>query len=407
MLTRAGALRGHLQLTPFAAPHGDDRALEFAQSLARDLAAGLGRGGSYGEWGLRAHVVAPRRTDLPADAAEPHTGERYVLEGDVADSGYAYAVKLRLVGADKGAQIWSERDMLQPSDLASESASRLRNVSWRMRAALIGAETQRVMASSTDPSAEELLLRARHVLHNDANSLEKAVEARTLIEQALALEPNLAAALMARCAITWAERDNDPNPDYARLAREMDRCSERALTLNSTDPLHWAVRAQVRMLLGRWIAALEANATASKLDPHNPRWFVERAWFMIRIGRPADALSLIEHALALDPALGWHPMFAAGMAHLMLGRADAAIAAAEEASGKIDSREIYLVLAAAYAHGGDHDRAAAARAEVLRTKPWYTIARVRADDEPAHPEYLPLAEKYWYEGLRKAGFPER
>src|SRR5262245_25299264 len=116
-----------VRVAPFVAPHGDDRASEFAQSLARDLAARLGRGGSYAEWGLRAQVVAGRHADLPGRAIEASTGERYVLEGDVANSGYAYAVRLRLVGNDTGTEIWSERDMLQPSDLASESASRLRN----------------------------------------------------------------------------------------------------------------------------------------------------------------------------------------------------------------------------------------------------------------------------------------
>jgi hypothetical protein len=52
-------------------------------------------------------------------------------------------------------------------------------------------------------------------------------------------------------------------------------------------------------------------------------------------------------------------------------------------------------------------KAAAARARALRVSPGFTIARARVLDEPAHPEYLKLAEKYWYEGLRKAGFPEQ
>lgn len=400
-------------VAPFIAPEGDFRASEFAQALTRALAARLGRGGSYAEWGLRAHVVTRRRPDAARGGAVAlrdsghRSNARYVLEGDVADSGYAYAVGLQLIEAGTDAQVWSERDMLQPSDLASESAARLRKLSRRVRTALISAETLRVMAKpSPGASAMELLLRARGTFL-DETSLEKTLEARMLVEQALGLEPNLPAALLARAMIAEEERDIDPNPDWARLAREMEQCTERAVKLDPTDPMQWAWRAIALNFLGRWVAALEANATASKLDPSDPRFHVDRAWFMIHLGRPAEALPLIEHVLGLDPAFGWAPMSAACKAHLLLGDAEAAVAAGEKASGTLDSMHIRSLLAAAYANGGDQARAAAVGGEVLRSKPWYTIAQVRASEEPAHPEYLKLAQPFWYEGLRKAGIPER
>ncbi len=399
-------------VVPFGAPHGDVRASGFAQALARDLAARLGRGGSYAEWGLRAHVVTGRRADAAGQVATQwrESGHRlkvrYALEGDVANSGYAYAVSLRLVNADTDAQVWSERDMLQPSDLASESATRLRKLSRRVRTALIGAETLRAMTgSSPASSAMELLLRARGVILQE-NSLERTIEARTLVEQALDLEPNLPVALLARAMIAEEERDIDPRPDHARLAREMDRCTERAVKLDPTDPMQWAWRAISLLFLGRWVAALEANAAASKLDPYDPRFYVDRAWFMIHMGRPAEALQLVEHALALDPAYGWAPKSAACKAHLLLGHPEAAIAAGETASGTLNSTHIRALLAAAYANKGEQDRAADAGAEVLRSKPWFTIAQLRANEEPVHPEYLKLAEAFWYKGLRKAGIPE-
>jgi adenylate cyclase len=393
-------------VAPFVAPQGDVRASEFAQTLARDLAARLARGGSYAEWGLRAHVVSARLVG-PAghDSASSPPAVRYMLEGDVANSGYAYAVSLRLVVADTQTQIWSERDMLQPSDLASESAARLRNLSRRVRTAIIAAETARVMALPEPGSnAMELLLRARGIFI-DEGSLEKAIEARALVEHALQLEPRLPAALLARAMIAEEERDTDPDPDYERLAHEMDQCTERAVKLDPTDPMQWAWRAIALTLLGRWIAALEANASASKLDPPDPRYYVDRAWFMIHLGRPAEALELIEQAVALDPAYGWASQSAACKAHLLLGDAGSAIATGERASGTRNSTHIHTLLAAAYANKGDRARAAAACAEVLRAKPWSTVSQLRISEEPAHPDYLPLAEKFWYEGLRKAGFP--
>jgi len=52
------------------------------------------------------------------------------------------------------------------------------------------------------------------------------------------------------------------------------------------------------------------------------------------------------------------------------------------------------------------DKATAAKAEFLRTVPGYTISQLRAKRYSDHPEYVKLADKYLYAGLRKAGIPE-
>ena len=63
-------------------------------------------------------------------------------------------------------------------------------------------------------------------------------------------------------------------------------------------------------------------------------------------------------------------------------------------------------MVAAYANRGDLAKAAAAKAQVLKTVPVYTISQLRAKRYSEVPEYLELAEKYWYAGLRKAGIPD-
>ena len=64
------------------------------------------------------------------------------------------------------------------------------------------------------------------------------------------------------------------------------------------------------------------------------------------------------------------------------------------------------MLAAAYANRGDMAKAAAAKAEALRFSPGFTIALAKQQHGNS-PEYVSLAEKYPYGGLRKAGFPEQ
>ena len=37
----------------------------------------------------------------------------------------------------------------------------------------------------------------------------------------------------------------------------------------------------------------------------------------------------------------------------------------------------------------------------------YTIAQLKAKRYSDHPEYQKIAERYWYDGLRRAGLPEQ
>ena len=100
-------------------------------------------------------------------------------------------------------------------------------------------------------------------------------------------------------------------------------------------------------------------------------------------------------------------MMVACEAHLLVGETDQAIAACEKASARTnDLLTVQLMLAAAYADRGDMAKAAAAKAEVLRYSPGFTIALAKQQYGNGS-EYLRLAEKYLYGGLRKAGFPEQ
>jgi tetratricopeptide (TPR) repeat protein len=132
-----------------------------------------------------------------------------------------------------------------------------------------------------------------------------------------------------------------------------------------------------------------------------------RAWLLALSGRPAEALTLIDQAIAMDPPGDFWELRNACEAHL-LGQYEQTIATCEKAKG-LSSEDwwVDLFLAAAYAHHGDTAKAAAAKAEVLRLVPGYTIATLKSNGYTANPDYIRLAEEHFYSGLRKAGFPER
>ena len=126
------------------------------------------------------------------------------------------------------------------------------------------------------------------------------------------------------------------------------------------------------------------------------------------VGSPGEALTLVAQAIAMDPPGDWWTIRVGCEAQLLLGHYDDAIAACEKAAGLGgEDFDIAYFLAAAYAQKGLMGRAAEEKAKILRRAPGFTIAALRAKQYSTNPEYMRLAEAYWYSGLRKAGIPEK
>jgi adenylate cyclase len=403
-----------IAIVPVAAPAGDADASRLTEVLTRNIATKLSREGGYG--------MSPRARVVPVNAASTDDGRgiaagaaprkfsaRYVLEGELLRSGNGYEVNLRLVDAATGAQVWSQRDAWQDADISAEYSAKARQLSGHLRAAIQGAETRRVVTQPLSALAPlELVLRAIDLTRRN-QSLAATLEARKLVDEALRREPSLMPALKTRILLADRELDADPDASHRdRILHEYDEFTARAVTLEPTDAAAWDFRSVLLMSLGRWDAALEANARAIDLAPNETNSYEMRAWLMNMTGRPAEALSLVDRALALDPQSDAWALRLACEARLLLGQAEEAITACERARGlRQDDLIVGLFLAAAYGNHGDLARAATARADVLRVAPGYTIAQLRAKRYSDHPEYQRLAEEYWYEGLRRAGFPEK
>ncbi len=395
-------------IMPFAAPSGDGEAARVADTLARDLVTRLGRvegvegrvsvisGLSFpaGEMG----GVGPRELGRKLDA-------RYLVEGDVLRGSDGNTVNLRLINTATGAQVWSERGSVPDSDVTKESSVSLYNLSNRLRQAIVSAETRRIEVLPVAAlSARELVLRA-NVMSWDNPSLARLSEARKLIDEALRLEPDLEPAMIAGALNTGNLNDVDPHPDHDRIAHDLDHFSDRAIRLEPSDPGAWHVRTDALVYLGRWDAALQASDERIRIAPSDPNSYVLQAEVMTSMGRPDEALKLIDRVFAMNPPNRGYPLRTACQAHLLAGRADDAIATCE----MLGRRDVlwYALMAAANANRGDTEKAAAAKAELLKIVPGYTISQLRAKRYSDHPDYQRLAERFWYEGLRKAGIPER
>jgi len=393
---------------PLVAPSGNGASTQRAESLTRDLSAQLARA----DVAIRVVPMTMRQGNStnPGDIGTlaRAINVRYVLEGELQLRQDVIEIRLRLVNGASGEQIWNETVSLKEQATAAEQMRSLRTATEHLRSRLFEVEIRRATAEPAGTTtAMDYVLRALALDSRD-KSLDRLRRQEALYEEALRKDPDLVPALLGVSSALDGQLDVDANVDRQRLIQRMDEVTSRAVNLNRTAPEAWRERSGALMFMGRWDAALEANAKAIQLDP-DAAWLVaSRAWLMSMVGRPAEAVTLVAQAIAMDPPGSWWTIRVGCEAQLLLGQYDDAIAACEKATGRMgDEFDIAYFLAAAYAHKGLTTRAAEEKAKILRGAPGFTIAALKAKQYSTNPEYQRLAEAHWYSGLRKAGIPEQ
>jgi adenylate cyclase len=394
-----------IAILPFAAPGGTAEA-QLADSLTRDLTIAFGR---IRVVRVVSHALASTYKGKAIDArlVGRELNVRYLVEGAVRSAGDGFITDIQLIDTGTATRAWSNRLKLERGSAEQDPGALVTPLIQQLRAALFAAERRRVgTQSAIHPNAMELVLRAANVWVQEVDPLKRALEARKLYDEALRLDPNLVWALLGRGWTLQAElylggaaRD--------RLVQELDAMSMRAVVLDADDPMVWELRADALEWQWRWEAALEANSKEQSLDRTRAGPILRRAWMMNLLGKPAEALPLVDRALVLDPLDVGFALFLRCRSYLVLGRYKDAIGACEKAGTSDDSWSVHLFLVAAYAHEGEVAKAEAAKAALLRRRPGFSIADLNQGELSNEPAWLQQSETHLFAGLRKAGIPER
>ena len=339
------------------------------------------------------------------DAARK-AGARYAVEGDLQAGAPPRQLSLRLLDTASGRQVWSGT-FEWPDRTAADAAQIALRAAVDVLAFAVGdAEVKRVLRKPVAQlDAMELVIRSYGVLYQGP-SLANAREAIELLEAARKMDPTLVPALLMTCDALEMLRDTDPQLDLARYTRELDEVSQRATSLDPDSPIAWHARSYALLRLHRWDAALQASERFMRLDPYNPRAVLQRADLLIGLGRPAEALPLIDKATSMSNGRRSGMGFVAAChAHLLVGANETAVTACEKANVS-DDVFTQTLLVAAYANAGNAAQSSASLSTLMKLVPMLTVSKARAQGASDHPEYLKLAEPTLYEGLRKAGLKE-
>ena len=395
-----------IAILPFAGPADE----QLVATLMPEITAAFWRNGRSARLASPELVAPYQGRHVDARTVGHELNVRYVAQGEIRRAGDNRVLSARLINAANGAQIWTDRFEVPAEGLPSTYDAFATRVARHIWFALLDVEKDRVAHQPpTNLSATDLWLRGAAI---DARRLKGALAARKVLEKALELDPRLVGA-MVNLAFTYeTELDTNPHVDGHRLQKDLDELSLRAIATERTDPRAWVLRTMALCYNNRLEEALDAIAELQRIEPNHVNARGWRGVVLIALGRSEEALAELDQGIALDPS-GRDIAFLLRQkckAYSYLGQFEKAIPTCEKSA--TDERFVYpyVFLTADHARLGEMDKAASAKAQLLRLDPEFTIARLLSSMPPnaePNPLWVQQAETYVIPGLRKAGIPEK
>jgi TolB-like protein/Tfp pilus assembly protein PilF len=238
-----------------------------------------------------------------------------VLEGSVRKEGRRVRVTTQLVKTADGFHMWSETYDRQLDDAFALQDEIARSVASALSRTLVGAKSG---AHVPDAEAYNLRLQALYLLRRQRES--DTAKARTLVEQAVAKDPEYADAWDALAVVHMREFEAAQTFAAKQTALGLQqRALERALELDPNLPAAHARLARLRRLQWDFVGADQSMKRALELAPGSSYLLSYAAGFASSMGRFDEAIALQKRSLASDP-LSLTDLYNLGFRYLAAGR---------------------------------------------------------------------------------------
>ncbi|QEL26337.1 adenylate/guanylate cyclase domain-containing protein [Bosea sp. F3-2] len=392
--------RPSIAVLPFANMSGDAEQDYFCDGMVEDIITGLSRL----KWLFviarnSSFVYKGRSVDVKQVGRD--LGVRYVLEGSARKAANRVRVTGQVVEAESGRHVWAERYDRTLDDIFALQDELTTSVVAAIEPSLRQAEVERVKRKRPDNlDAYDLLLRAIPDVYPAMPA--RAAKALPLLESALSLEPDYAAAdgfaawcheiLFVRGGAHEENRLGAARHAYAAIANGRDDAT--ALALGGFA---------IGLVAHDRAAACRAFEAALALSPSCSLAYGFGSVVMATGGDADRGIEWGEHALRLSPfdPMSYGPLFAITFGHFQRAEYEAAAEAARRCfQANPNWSYAHMLLAATHARLGQGAAAHEAAARVLELEPGYTIGGMRAAIG-LHPSIAePLSE-----ALRQAGLP--
>ena len=361
-----------IAVLPFDNMSGDPEQEYFSYGIAEDIITDL-----FKVSGL---FVVARNSSFAYKGQSPNIpevckdlGVRTVLEGSVRKAGNRVRINAQLIDGQDGGHLWAERFDRDLDDIFAVQDEVTHEIVSALKVQLSPDEEARLGRGGTENlEAHDLFLQARERAGHF--TAESSAEARTMLERAVALAPDFAAAY-AELALAHA-RDyvNRWSADPQQALCDCSDVANRALACDDLEPsAHFA--AGVAHMWRKEHARATAEAEREiELDPNSAEGYGLLALVADYSGRPEEAIALFDKAMRFNPHYPGMVLHFYGHAHFMMGRYEEAAAIFRQRIEREPMTDASrALLASALGHLGRIDEAREAWRDMLAINPKYSL----------------------------------
>ena len=396
-----------IAVVPFTNLSSDPQQQYFSDGVTEDIVTELSR---FSELFVIASNSSFKLKGSALDVRQvgSELGVHYVLEGSVRKVGDHVRITAKLVDAVTGAHRWAERYDREMKDVFAVQDEVSRTIVAILAAYVGKAEVERILVKPPATwQAYDYYLQGRDAFGSFLTSykVEDLYDARQLLQNALLIDPNYARAHAVLSNIhlcAWLHPLDDDYLDTDALERA-HQIARRAVQLDPKLPVAHEHLGLVLTFMGRHGEAIAEFEKAAALNPNFSNWRFGLA--LVRAGEPERAIGGMVEITRLDPFYTPAAAGFLGAAYYMLKRYEEALPPLLECTSRAPNyRSGHCWLAANYAQLGRLQEARREIAAVMHLDPKSTIdgtqRRLSQFKRSADAEH-------YFDGLRKAGLPER
>jgi adenylate cyclase len=358
----------------------------------------------------RLFVIASNSTftykgkQVKAKQVSEELGVQYVLEGSIQRSEDRIRVTAKLIDALTGRQLWAERYDHDLADLFALQDEITLKILTAIRVKLTEGERHWFVSRAGDKPDLDCYLKTMEATgHVQRANIEDNNVARRIAEEAIAMCPEAQKPYSLMASIYMMDYmlgTSKSSQDSVQIAIEL---GEKSIVVDDTRAEAHALLGLLYCLKKEWDKAIAEGERGMALNPSSADVMSRYATTLYLVGRPEEAIPLIEKAIRLNPFGPSRYFLCYGDALRYAGRFEEAVFAYKKAiQREPNSNLVHQRLAATYSMMGFEKEARAEASEVLRLNPKFTLdslAKVSGYKDQSETKKIISA-------LRKAGLPD-
>ncbi len=340
---------------------------------------------------------------MPMHEVAEALGVRYILKGSVQRDGGALRVRVQLIDAVGGVQLWSEKYDHDDHDLFAVQDDITANIATELDLRVNHGEDDRFHVGSTD-NLDAWAAFSQGMAAYLNFTPEGNLRARELFQHAVALDAHF---WRAKNRIAWTYFQDATlafTDDRKAALTEAARINQEVLEAAPNFAAAHRLRSRLLTVEGDYGGALAEAKKAIELDPNGAEQYYVLGRLMFETGKYQEALDSLARARRLNPNGPIYYFEYIGRSLLALHRTDAALEVfAQGAARWPDSPVMVMGLLLANSLAGHNKEARAQVAKLLSIDPSYTLQREVVSNASLKDRAL---AKMFEDAARRAGLPE-